>query len=316
VQLGTFEYPRRSQLDAVLQEHAGRTVSSVVLRDGLREPVELAVTRDGKLGIMLDLADDLLVTADPVTTYARYAPDDPMTIEDVSTPLAGLDVMAGSIIRDVDGETVTGWGDMRRALRAATAAAREAGSAAEVTIGLVLPTPGRTYETVTVPLSATDVADLHALAWSIPVRSYLFEPVYTVRSAGGNPFMALAMGFEETHKMVLRTYLTIDRLFRGSVGVEQLRGPVGIVHLGSSIADKGFMYLLFFLAMISVNLAVLNFLPMPIVDGGLFLFLIYEKLKGRPPSIAFQNVATIIGLCLIGALFLVVTWNDVLRLFA
>ena len=76
------------------------------------------------------------------------------------------------------------------------------------------------------------------------------------------------------------------------------------------------MYLVFFLAVISVNLAVINFLPLPIVDGGLFLFLIYEKLKGRPPSIAFQNAATVLGLVLIGTIFLVVTWNDVSRLLS
>ena len=74
------------------------------------------------------------------------------------------------------------------------------------------------------------------------------------------------------------------------------------------------MYLVFFLAMISVNLAVLNFLPLPIVDGGLFLFLVYEKIRGRPPSIAFQNAAALIGLALIGTLFVVTFFNDVMRL--
>jgi regulator of sigma E protease len=73
-------------------------------------------------------------------------------------------------------------------------------------------------------------------------------------------------------------------------------------------------YLVFFLGIISVNLAVINFLPIPIVDGGLFLFLVYEKLRGRPPSIAFQNTATIIGVTLIATVLLVVTWNDLVRL--
>jgi regulator of sigma E protease len=120
----------------------------------------------------------------------------------------------------------------------------------------------------------------------------------------------------ETKKLVLMTYLTIDRLFRGSVGVDQLRGPVGIVHIGAKVADKGLLYSLFFLGMISVNLAVINFLPLPIVDGGLFLFLIYEKLKGKPPPIAFQNAATIVGLCIIVTLFVVTFYNDVVRLFS
>jgi len=122
------------------------------------------------------------------------------------------------------------------------------------------------------------------------------------------------MRFERTWKFIIHTYLTIDRLFRGTVGVEQLRGPVGIVHLGLQIADRGVTYIVFFLAMISVNLAVINFLPIPIVDGGLFLFLVYEKIKGRPPSVAFQNAAMIVGLMLIAGIFLLVTYNDIARL--
>jgi regulator of sigma E protease len=59
---------------------------------------------------------------------------------------------------------------------------------------------------------------------------------------------------------------------------------------------------------------VLNFLPLPIVDGGLFLYLLYEKFRGKPPSIAFQNVAAMLGLGMIGILFVVTFYNDILRL--
>ena len=124
------------------------------------------------------------------------------------------------------------------------------------------------------------------------------------------------MGLHETKKMVLMTYLTLDRLFRGTVGVSQLRGPVGIVHIGTRIADRGMTYLVFFLAMISVNLAVINFLPIPIADGGLMVFLIYERLRGRPPSPSFQNGAMLAGLVLVGLLFAVTFYNDMLRLIS
>ena len=136
----------------------------------------------------------------------------------------------------------------------------------------------------------------------------------TTLSANGNPIRAVVMGFQETKKLAVLTWLTLDRLVRGSVSVDQLRGPVGIVHVGTRVADRGFMYLVFFLAMISVNLAVLNFLPLPIVDGGLFLFLAYEGLLGRPPSVRFQNAATMAGLLLLGSLFIVTFYNDVMRL--
>ena len=158
--------------------------------------------------------------------------------------------------------------------------------------------------------------ELAELGWEPPLPVYLFTPLEVVRSSNGNPIEAVKMGLHETWNFVVLTYVTIDRLFRGTVGVEQLHGPVGIVHLGTRIADRGLAYMLFFLALISVNLAVLNFLPLPIVDGGLMLYLIYEKFKGRPPSIAFQNAAALFGLMLIGTLFVVTFYNDMLRLIS
>jgi regulator of sigma E protease len=215
----------------------------------------------------------------------------------------------------VNDRQVESWLQLRETLRQTTAAASEAGDAAEIRMLIKHPTVAGKQEQVSLHLSADQVRRLHALGWDVDVPPYLFESIQVTLNAEGSPMKAISMGLAETKKLIVMTYLTIDRLFRGSVGVEQLRGPVGIIHIGAKVADRGFMYIVFFLGMISVNLAVINFLPIPIVDGGLFLFLVYEKLKGRPPSIAFQNAATLVGLCLIGTLFIVTFYNDVLRLF-
>ena len=114
---------------------------------------------------------------------------------------------------------------------------------------------------------------------------------------------------------MLQTYVTFARLFDGTVKVEHLQGPVGIAHIGTVVASRGFIWLLFFLALISVNLAVVNFLPLPIVDGGQFLMILYEQLRGRPLPIKVQEIVTIAGIVLIGAMFLMVTFNDVKRVF-
>ena len=98
--------------------------------------------------------------------------------------------------------------------------------------------------------------------------------------------------------------------------MSSISGPVGIVKMGgkpwrnAESAD-----LLFFLAIISANLAVINFLPLPIVDGGLMVFLIIEKIKGSPVSLRVQVATQLIGLFLIVGAFLYVTFNDVLRMF-
>ncbi len=218
----------------------------------------------------------------------------------------------------MNGHAVALWSDVRKQLVAASSDVVAQGTPGEVVLEVKLPTAESIVETITVELDVARAEDILARGWSSHIHqlesSGAFEPVYVVRSADGNPLLAVRMGFDETMKMLTLTYLTIDRLFRGTVGVDQLRGPVGIIDLGTQVLPRGFMYFLFLLGMISVNLAVINFLPLPIVDGGLFLFLLYEKFKGRPPSIAFQNVATILGLCLIGTLFVITFYNDIMRL--
>ena len=111
-----------------------------------------------------------------------------------------------------------------------------------------------------------------------------------------------------------QTYLTIVRLVQGRVDHRELRGIVGIADEGTRIAKQGGTYLLFFLGLLSINLAVMNFLPIPILDGGQMLFLLIEKLKGSPVSIRVQEIATYVGLALIGSLLLVTLYYDTGRL--
>ena len=103
-------------------------------------------------------------------------------------------------------------------------------------------------------------------------------------------------------------------MVQGSVPASGAMGPVGIFQAGYKLAHKGNDWLIWFLSMISANLAVVNFLPIPIVDGGLFTFLIIEKLQGKPISARTQSIAQIVGLALIVSVFLFVTYQDILRL--
>lgn len=125
-----------------------------------------------------------------------------------------------------------------------------------------------------------------------------------------NPLTAAAWGFEDTKDSLTSVYRTIQRLVQGSVPVSSLHGPVGIFGFGQTAADRGFDWFIWFMALISANLAVVNFLPVPIVDGGLFIFLLIEKFTGRPPSPKVQSFAQLVGLILIASVFLFVTYND------
>lgn len=304
---GQTDYPRWTQLATELAAHAGGTIRLRVLRNDEAIELEANVTREGKLGILPGWALDRPVMASPVLeTSGENAR---------SLPAAQLDAPGGSTLHSIGGSPVDDWRSIRQALRDETLDALAAGSGASVLIEYASPFADSALTSRLVELTSRDVENVHALGWDTGLASGFFRSLDTTLQAS-NPIAAIGMGFKHTWRMIKMTYLTIDRLFRRSVSVKELRGPVGIVHLGTGILPQGFPYFLFFLGMISVNLAVINFLPLPIVDGGLFLYLVYEKIKGKAPPIAFQNAATIIGLCMIGTLFLVTFYNDIARLFS
>lgn len=92
-----------------------------------------------------------------------------------------------------------------------------------------------------------------------------------------------------------------------------LSGPVGIAVLTGQVARMGFVYLLQFTALLSVNLAVINFLPFPALDGGRIVFLIIEKIRRKPVSQKIENLVHNIGFALLMILILLVTYRDIAR---
>jgi len=142
----------------------------------------------------------------------------------------------------------------------------------------------------------------------------LADEMTTVK--GTSAMDAVSIGFHQTYYVILQVYQVIKRmLVTRSVGVENISGPLGIVSIGGKIARMGWVDTFFFMALISANLAVINFLPLPIVDGGLMIFLIIEKIKGSPVSLKVQVATQMIGLALIISCFIMVTYNDALRLW-
>ena len=250
-----------------------------VLRNGEPTVLQVKVSRKGMLGVLPENALDVPLIAE-VMEQVYHLPNGSGTGMTRPTAVGDLRLMPTTRVNSIGDRSIEDWTSMWSALREESLDAFDAGKGVVIPMTVTLPMADALRETLELKLSADDVRDLHDLNWQCGVSNFVFDAIYTVRSAEGDPVKALTMGVQETHKLIMMTYLTIDRLFRRTVGVEQLRGPVGIMHIGVNIVDRGFVYMLFFLGMISVNLAVINFLPLPIVDGGLFLFLIYEKLKG------------------------------------
>lgn len=312
--LGGIEYPSLGRGLMEIQSHAGRALPIVVLRrdeSGLLSEVSLPavrVNRKGQIGFLLEEWTESAVLGAPV---AELLGRDDKPIEHIT---AGEFATAGMKILAIDGKDVRGHDGIWSALRGAALRAPE-GEGLTVRMEVQRPVEGQPrqdapVETVRFELKPAQVLALKQLTWRPPIGESLFEYSMVV-AKGEGPVDSLRMGLAETRRVMLMTYVTFARLFQGTVKVEHLKGPVGIAHVGTLLAGRGFVWLLFFLALISVNLAVINFLPLPIADGGQFLFLLYEGVRGRPAPIGVQNAAVIAGLILIGTVFLFVTFNDI-----
>lgn len=116
-----------------------------------------------------------------------------------------------------------------------------------------------------------------------------------------------------TGEVIVAFYELIKNLIITQKVSVDLSGPVGIAVLTGQVARMGFIYLLQFTAMLSVNLAVINFLPFPALDGGRIIFLVIEKIRRRPVSQKIENLVHNIGFAMLMVLILLVTYRDIAR---
>jgi regulator of sigma E protease len=124
---------------------------------------------------------------------------------------------------------------------------------------------------------------------------------------------AVTFGLDWTTRFIKQIYLNLSSLLSGRISPKSLGGPVEIASQAFWFAGEGPFVFALFLGMISINLAVVNFLPIPVLDGGHMVFLIYEKIRGRPPSETVRAIATYAGLLLILALMVFVFYQDFKR---
>jgi len=125
----------------------------------------------------------------------------------------------------------------------------------------------------------------------------------------------LKLDWNVTKGTVSGLYSLIKDGIAGKGSFSSVTGPVGMVGIVGDAYKFGFVYLMSFMALISVNLAVINIIPFPALDGGRLLFLLIEKIKGRRLNPKFANMANMIGFVILIILMLLVTYHDVIKLF-
>jgi regulator of sigma E protease len=130
-----------------------------------------------------------------------------------------------------------------------------------------------------------------------------------------NLFQAFSESMIQTYRVTELMVVIIAKLITGDISTDTLGGPIMIAQMAGDSAKAGIGSLISFIALISVNLAIINLLPIPVLDGGHLLFFSIEAVKGRPVSIKVREIAQQIGLFLLILLMILVFYNDISRIF-
>ncbi len=162
------------------------------------------------------------------------------------------------------------------------------------------------------------------------VNKYEVTPNY-IKDKKGNEVMVFGFGAGNTlnkgfiasikyslikfYSVISSMTLIIVKLFSGALGLKSLSGPVGMYTVVGESAKLGIQSLLYLTAYLSVNLGFINIIPFPAFDGGRILFVIIEKIKGSPVKAEVENWFHTIGFILLMILMVVITYQDILRLF-
>ncbi|MCP4681262.1 MAG: RIP metalloprotease RseP [Desulfobacterales bacterium] len=126
---------------------------------------------------------------------------------------------------------------------------------------------------------------------------------------------SIKQGFIKTWDIIELTVKTVIKLFQRIVPIKTLGGPILIGQMTGQLAQESFIYLIPFMAVISINLGILNLLPVPILDGGLLIFLLIELIIGKPLNLKMREIAQKTGLLILMMLMAVVIYNDITRFF-
>ncbi len=273
---------------ATLRIHVRRNAAVVVL-----EQPASAADRAGLAAAIVLRGDDSL-----------------MLLPSANAPAALAGLRAGERIAVIEGQPVGSFDDLRKAIE------RSDGRALPITIASLDPaqiTAGTFLDAATGELRLlllTAQAAAQVETGLMPQLAYRTELV-RAESFGA----ALALGTRMSLDMLKQLYVTLKRMVTGDVGAKNLGGIIRISQVSYQAAQRGPSWFFYLLAMLSLNLAFVNLLPIPVLDGGHLLFVLIEKIKGSPVSERVFGYSQIVGLVFVLMLLLFVTYNDILQLF-
>ena len=206
-------------------------------------------------------------------------------------PAARAGILAGDTITSIDGKKINKWEDLGAAIS----------SAKGKTVDVAVTHKDGSSETLTTKITENDDGN----------------PVIGVQTkmerTAGSFFTSIGKGFQATGSMAKMTYEVVGSLFTGGASFSDFTGPVGIVKAVGDSAKIGFVNVAYLAALISLNLAIINLLPLPALDGGRLLFLVIRLFTGKRISDNVEGKIHFVGMMLLFALMIYITVIDVDR---
>jgi len=219
-----------------------------------------------------------------------------------NSPADKAKIVKGDIIEYVDGKKIDGWNDVKKYIEK---------SSPKEGLHMVITRGNKSISTTVFPKK-----EIVKNIFGEEIESPLIGIVASgnIKELQLGPFMALAEGGKKTWELTALTVLTVVKLFQGVIPLKTLGGPIMIGQLTGDIARQNISYLLPFMAVISINLAILNLLPVPVLDGGLIFLFLIELVIRKPVSIKKREMAQKIGFFLLILLMIMVFYNDLIRI--
>ena len=220
-------------------------------------------------------------------TYAMGAPTTTLGEVEQGSPALEAGLQAGDRLISVDGIAIEEWDDVSAAI-----------GQAEEPFDVVVERDG---ETLTISCTTTEQEGRRIIG-ILPTREKSLA-------------LAFTEGPKATFSLTKEMYRVLKQLVTGEVSTENLSGPVGIVYMVNQSAKLGLLNFLYLVALISLNLGVINLLPFPALDGGRLLFVIIRKLTGKAITDRMEAMVNLAGMVCLLTFMLYITWQDILRFF-
>jgi regulator of sigma E protease len=260
---------------------------------GVAEPLQIQVESRGVMRTV-SVPVKNASTADLVLGYPPRRP----VLDEIAAgyPADHAGLRDGDVVTAVDGQPIQYWGQFVDRVR----------NSGGKTLALDIERKGKIIHTsVTPQLNPTETGDSTYQVGVAVKDETLYRRVPLTQS--------LHDGITTTGLTIQRTAETVGLLFSGKVSINQLQGPVGISHAAKQAVDRGPLAVISLMVLISVNLGILNLLPIPILDGGNILLLAIEGIMRRDLSLSFKERFVQVGLVFLLVLFAIVMYHDVLR---